>query len=59
MEKEILKEIHELKLILSKLIGSDKESPENQLSEEALNKAQNLYLKMSIERGDWLPGISR
>jgi hypothetical protein len=54
MEKEILKEIHELKLILSKLIGSDKESPENQFSEEALNKAQKLYLKMSIERGDWV-----
>jgi len=54
MEKEILKEIQELKLILSKLIGSDKESPENRFSEEALDKAQKLYLKMSIERGDWV-----
>jgi hypothetical protein len=54
MEKEILKEIQELKFILSKLIGSDKENPENRFSEEALDKAQKLYLKMSIERGDWV-----
>jgi len=54
MEKEILTEIQELKTILAKLIGSDKEIPENQFSEEALNRAQNLYLKMSIERGDWV-----
>ena len=56
MSKEILQEIRDLKLLLEKIIGLDKETPDKKYSEESLNNAQKLYLKMSIERGtSWNP----
>jgi len=54
METQLLKELHEIKIILSKLIGTEKENIEYRFSEEALDKAQKLYLKMAIDRGDWV-----
>ena len=51
---EILREILELKQILSKVIGTTYESPENRFSEEALDKAAKEFHKWSIERGDWV-----
>jgi hypothetical protein len=54
MEKEILQEIRDLKELIIKITGLETEKTENQFSEGALNNAQKLYLKMSIERGDWV-----
>ncbi len=50
----ILKELKELKELFSKLIGTADQSVENRFSEEALNKAAKDFLKMSIERGEWV-----
>jgi hypothetical protein len=54
MSKEILLEIQDLKQLLEKIIGLDKETPDKKYSEESLDKAQKLYLKMSIEQGNWV-----
>jgi hypothetical protein len=54
MEKEILQELRDLKQLIIKITGLETEKTENQFSEEALNNAQKLYRKMSIERGDWV-----
>jgi hypothetical protein len=54
MSKELLKELQELKFIMSKVVGSSDGSPENRFSEETLNKAEREFKEMSIERGDWV-----
>ena len=54
MQKEIIQEIRELKQLLEKVIGLDKETPDKKYSEESIVQAQKLYLKMSIDRGDWV-----
>ena len=51
---QILAEIRELKQILSKVIGSVYESPENRFSAEALDKAAKDFQKWTIDRGDWV-----
>lgn len=54
MQKEIIREIRELKQLLEKVIGLDKETQDKKYSEESISNAQKLYLKMSIDRGDWV-----
>jgi len=54
MQNEILDEIKELKTILAKLVGTADQTVENRFSEEALNRAAKDFLKMSIERGEWV-----
>jgi hypothetical protein len=54
MEKQILLEIKELKLIISKLIGTSELPMKEQFSKQALNKAAKQFEKLSIERGDWV-----
>jgi|SRR5450432_1256082 len=54
MQKEILQEIRDLRLMLSKIMGLENETPDKKYSEESVVNAQKLYLKMSIERGDWV-----
>ena len=54
MQKEIIQEICELKQLLEKIIGLDNETPDKKYSEESIANAQRLYLKMSIDRGDWV-----
>jgi hypothetical protein len=54
MEKQILREMQELKIIMAKLIGTSGQTVENHFSEEALNRAQKDFLKMSTERGEWV-----
>jgi hypothetical protein len=54
MQKEIIQEIRELKQLLEKIIGLKNETPDKKYSEESIANAQKLYLKMSIERGDWV-----
>jgi len=50
----ILKELQELKSILSIVIGTSDRVGEDRFSTEALNEAGKLFKKMSIERGDWV-----
>jgi hypothetical protein len=54
MSVEILKELEEIKLLLAKMIGSTDQTVENRFSEEVLDKAAKDFLKMSIERGEWV-----
>jgi hypothetical protein len=56
MEQEnlLLREIQELKAILSTVIGTADRVGEDRFSTEALNQAAKLFQKMSVERGDWV-----
>jgi hypothetical protein len=54
MEKEILQELRDLRQLIIKITGLENETPDKKYSEEAIVNAQKLYLKMSIERGDWV-----
>jgi hypothetical protein len=54
MQNEILREIQELKTLFAKLIGTADQTVENRFSEEVLNRVAKDFLKMSIERGDWV-----
>jgi hypothetical protein len=54
MHNEILEEIKELKTLLAKLIGTADQTVENRFSEDTLNRVAKDFLKMSIERGDWV-----
>jgi hypothetical protein len=56
MDKQdaILRELQELKSILSIVIGTADRVEEDRFSTEALNEAEKLFKRMSIERGDWV-----
>ncbi len=54
MQKEILQELQKLRQLIIKITGLENETPDKKYSEESLANAQKLYLKMSIERGDWV-----
>ena len=54
MQKQILSELKELRLLISKLIGSS-DLPENeQFSPQMLEKAAKEFKKLSIARGEWI-----
>jgi hypothetical protein len=55
LDNTILRELQELKAILATVIGTADRVGEDSFSSEALNQAAKLFLKMSIERGDWMP----
>jgi hypothetical protein len=50
----ILHELQELKSILSIVIGTADRVGEDRFSVDALEQAAKFFLKMSIERGDWV-----
>ncbi len=54
MQKQILTELKEIKMVLAKLVGSADSAPELQFSTDALNKAAKQFQKLSIERGEWI-----
>jgi hypothetical protein len=54
METDILKELKELKSILSKVIGSSDLPKREQFSIEAINKAAKEFRKLNIARGEWV-----
>ena len=54
MEEKILKEIKEIKSILSQVIGSSELPVKLQFSKEAISKAAAEFQKLSIERGEWI-----
>jgi len=57
MSEEILKELEQIRLVLAKIIGTADQSAENRFSEEALDKAAKEFLKMSVERGEWVEDV--
>jgi len=54
MQKQILAELKELKLIVAKMIGTDELPVHEQFSVEAIAKAVKQFQKMKIERGGWI-----
>jgi hypothetical protein len=54
MEKLILKELKELKSVISKLIGTSDLPAKERFSKEAILKASKEFQKLSIERGEWI-----
>ncbi|MBN8852404.1 MAG: hypothetical protein J0H07_11155 [Sphingobacteriales bacterium] len=54
MDKKIFTELHELRLLLAKVVGTADQPKEKQFSEEAIANAAKAYRKMTIDRGDWL-----
>lgn len=56
MEKQILKEIKELKAVLARVIGTADLATRDQFSKETIAKVAQEYKKLSIERGEWVKG---
>lgn len=54
MEEKILKEIKELRILFSQIIGTSELSAKQQFSKEAITKARAEFKKLSIERGEWI-----
>ena len=51
---KILEEIGQIKMVLTRLVGAADRSVDNPFSEEILDKVAKDFLKLSIERGDWV-----
>lgn len=54
MDEKILAELHYLRLLLARVVGTADQPADKQFSEDAIAKAAKAYTKMTIERGDWL-----
>lgn len=54
MATTLKSELQEIKLLLSKILGTSDLKPEEQFSEEVLNDAGKLFLKFRTERGEWI-----
>jgi hypothetical protein len=54
MENEILHEIQELRLAITKVVGTSNKQTSEQFSSEALDKAAEEFQQLSIERGEWI-----
>jgi hypothetical protein len=54
MQKQILKELKELKAVISNIIGTSELPAKDRFSKEAILKAGKEFQKLSIERGEWV-----
>lgn len=54
METQVLKEIKEVRHLLSKIVGTSDLSPEQQFSEEVLDNAAKEFRQLTIKRGEWI-----
>jgi hypothetical protein len=54
MEDKILKEIKQIRRLLSELVGTSELPASQKFSKEAIAKTAKEFQKMSIERGEWL-----
>jgi len=54
MEEKILKELKQIKQLLSELIGSSELPQSQRFSKEAVSKAAKEFKQLSIARGEWL-----
>jgi hypothetical protein len=54
METKILEELKQIKLILSKITGTEDLPAKERFSKEALDKAAKEYQDMVIKRGEWV-----
>jgi hypothetical protein len=50
----VQQDIAQMKQLLTTIVGSADRSVENPFSEEVMNKIAKDFLKLSIERGDWV-----
>lgn len=55
METQILKEIKEVRSLLSQLIGTSELPAKQKFSVGAIDKASQEFKKLSIKRGEWIP----
>jgi hypothetical protein len=54
MEAEILKEIQDIRKLLTKIIGTSELTKKQQFSKESLGKAAKEFQTLSIQRGEWI-----
>lgn len=54
MEEKVLKEIKQIRKLLSELIGTSSLPAKQKFLKEALAKAAKEYRKLAIERGEWI-----
>jgi len=59
MDNQILKEIKEVRLLLSKMIGTSELPEEQKFSKEALDKAAVEFKALSLQHGEWISDISK
>ncbi len=59
MDNQILKEIKELRRLLSKLIGTSDLPEKQRFSTLALDKAAEEFKSLSIQHGEWISDISK
>jgi len=55
-EDKILSEIKQIRKVLSDLVGTTDQPAKEKFSKEALDKAAKEFRKLSIVRGNWIPG---
>lgn len=54
MTKNLRSELQDIKSILTQILGTPDLKPEEQFSQEVLEKAAKLFLKFRTERGEWI-----
>jgi hypothetical protein len=59
MDEQILKEIKEVRLLLSKMIGTTDLPAKQQFSTQALDKAAEEFKTLSIQHGEWISDVSK
>jgi hypothetical protein len=59
MDAQILKEIKEVRQLLSKMIGTNDLPAKQQFSTQALDKAAEEFKTLSIQHGEWISDISK
>lgn len=59
MDAQILKEIKEVRQLLSKMIGTTDLPAKQQFSTQALDKAAEEFKTLSIQHGEWISDVSK
>jgi hypothetical protein len=54
MEEKVLKELKEIRKLLSELIGTSDQPIKEKFSKEAVSKAAKEFREMAIKRGEWI-----
>jgi len=54
MEEKVLKEVKQIKILLSQLIGTSEQPAQQKFSKEAIAKAAKEFRNLAIQRGEWV-----
>jgi hypothetical protein len=54
MEEKVLKEVKQIRVLLSELIGTSELPARQKFSKEAITKAAKEFRKLAIQRGEWI-----